>query len=352
MSTVNQQPSSKVAGPESPTAATNSLQSPPEQMRPSLRWQRRLALLLLLSQAGITVSGSIVRVTGSGLGCDTWPNCQDGSLVPVAGAQPWIHQIIEFGNRLLTFVVVAAAIAALVAVWKAGRRRELIVYGVLSIVGIIVQAVIGGISVHMELHWWSVALHFLPSMLLVWIAALLYTRVLEDDEQPPQRVFGANTRRFAACAAAALAVVLITGTMVTGSGPHSGDAEAGMEGRLELDTEMLAIVHAVCMYTYLLLTLLVVWQLYKQHAPQRAKFTAWVLVGMIIVQWAVGVAQFYLGVPRWTVPFHIAMSSVVVAFTAALWARGYARPRLPGAPFMFNKALAREKSLSAAKSKN
>lgn len=297
-----------------------------QQTHQSLKWQRRLALILLISQAGITVSGSIVRVTGSGLGCDTWPNCQEGSLVPVAGAQPWVHQLIEFGNRLLTFVVAAAAIAVLVAIMKAGRRRELVVYGALSIFGIVVQAVIGGISVHMELHWWFVALHFLPSMALVWIAALLYTRIPEDDQQAPQRVFGAHTRRFALAAAIALAVVLMTGTMVTGSGPHSGDADAGMEGRLELDTEVLAVVHAVCMYAYLLLTLLVLWQLYKQKSPQRAKRTAWVLVAVIIVQWAIGVAQFYLGVPRWTVPFHIAMSSVVVAFTAAFWARGYARP--------------------------
>lgn len=297
-----------------------------QQTHQSLKWQRRLALILLISQAGITVSGSIVRVTGSGLGCDTWPNCQEGSLVPVAGAQPWVHQLIEFGNRLLTFVVAAAAIAVLVAIMKAGRRRELVVYGALSIFGIVVQAVIGGISVHMELHWWFVALHFLPSMALVWIAALLYTRIPEDDQQAPQRVFGAHTRRFALAAAIALAVVLMTGTMVTGSGPHSGDADAGMKGRLELDTEVLAVVHAVCMYAYLLLTLLVLWQLYKQKSPQRAKRTAWVLVAVIIVQWAIGVAQFYLGVPRWTVPFHIAMSSVVVAFTAAFWARGYARP--------------------------
>lgn len=339
VSTVNQHPTNNLAEADSLPTEANSPQTHRQQMTPSLRWQRLWALLLLLAQAGITVSGSIVRVTGSGLGCDTWPNCQEGSLVPVAGAQPWVHQLIEFGNRLLTFVVVAAAIAVLVALVKAGRRRELIVYGALSIFGIVVQAVIGGISVHLELQWWSVAIHFLPSMILVWIAALLYTRIVEDDEQAPRQFFGANTRRFAALAAIALAIVLITGTMVTGSGPHSGDADAGMEGRLELDTEVLAIVHAVCMYAYLLLTLLVVWQLYKQKAPRRAKYTAWVLVGAIIVQWAIGVAQFYLGVPRWTVPFHIAMSSVVVAFTAALWARGYARPRLPGVPVMFGKSL-------------
>ena len=316
----------KRSEPEFVQSRMSDVSSVNQQTHQSLKWQRRLALILLISQAGITVSGSIVRGTGAGLGCDTWPNWHEGSLGPGAGAQPWVHQLIEFGNRLLTFVVAAAAIAVLVVVMKAGRRRELVVYGTLSIIGIGVQAVIGGISVHMDLHWWFVALHFLPSMALVWIAALLYARIPEDDQQAPHRVFGAHTRRFARAGAIALAVVLMTGTMVTGSGPHSGDADAGMEGRLELDTEVLAVVHAVCMYAYLLLTLLVLWQLYKQKAPQRAKRTAWVLVVVIIIQWAIGVAQFYLGVPRWTVPFHIAMSSVVVAFTAVLWARGYARP--------------------------
>lgn len=295
--------------------------------QPSIRLQRIFALLLLLGQGGITVTGSLVRVTGSGLGCDTWPLCHEGSLVPVPGAAPWIHQAIEFGNRLLTFVLSAAAIAVLVAVIRAGRRREIVGLAIASLAGIGVQAVIGGISVLVNLHWWAVAIHFLPSMILVWIAALLYMRIAESDDAAPQQRYSTTARTLTVLAAVALSLVLITGTMVTGSGPHSGDAGVGMEGRLDLDTRMLAYVHAGAMYVYLFTTLVTVYLLRREHAPKDAFRTSLVLVGALLVQWAVGVTQFYLGVPRWTVPIHIAMSSVVVAFCAFLYAHG--RRRMP-----------------------
>lgn len=291
----------------------------------SVRFQRIAALILLIAQGGITVTGSLVRVTGSGLGCDTWPLCHEGSLVPVAGAAPWIHQAIEFGNRLLTFVLAAIALVVFIAVLRAKRRREILVLSFVSGLGIIVQAILGGISVLLDLQWWSVAIHFLPSMVLVWIAALLYMRIAEPDDAPHVQRFSNATRIWTVVAAIALSVVLFTGTMVTGSGPHSGDAGVGMEGRLELDTEMLAYVHAGCMYLYLAATLVVVFLLWRQNAPQDAKRTALVLIAMIVAQWAVGVAQFYLGVPRWTVPVHIGLSSVVVAFSAFLYAHGRRR---------------------------
>ncbi|WP_245945512.1 heme A synthase [Corynebacterium senegalense] len=294
---------------------------------PSIGLQRLLALLLLIGQGGITVTGSLVRVTGSGLGCDTWPLCHEGSLVPVAGAAPWIHQAIEFGNRLLTFVLTAAAVAVIVAVYRAGRRSELKWLAIASLAGIVVQAIIGGISVRIDLRWWAVALHFLPSMILVWIAALLYMRIAESDDAEPQRRYTPSARTMTVLAAVALSLILVTGTMVTGSGPHSGDAAAGMDGRLELDTRMLVYVHAACMYLYLFTTLATVYILRRSNAPKDAFNTSLVLVAALVLQWAIGVTQFYLGVPRWTVPFHIAMSSVVVAFCAFLYAHG--RRRLP-----------------------
>lgn len=292
---------------------------------PSVRLQRILAFILLLAQGGITVTGSIVRVTGSGLGCDTWPNCHEGSLVPVQGAAPAVHQAIEFGNRLLTFVLAAFAIAVFVAVLRAGRRKELIVYSVLSGVGIIIQAILGGISVHLDLKWWAVAIHFLPSMLLVWIAALLYMRLAEPDHLPQVRMFAPIIRTLTIVAAVCLSVVLVTGTMTTGAGVHSGDEGVGMEGRLDVDIELMALIHAGTMYVYLAATLLVVWLLYRGMASRDAKNTGWVLLVMIGVQWAIGVIQFNLGVPRWTIPAHVAMSSVVVAFSAFLYAHGLRR---------------------------
>lgn len=294
---------------------------------PSLNLQRVLAMVLLICQGGITVTGSLVRVTGSGLGCDTWPLCHEGSLVPVAGAAPWIHQAIEFGNRLLTFVVGMAAGLVLLAVYRASRRKEVKVLAWISLLGVVVQAVIGGISVLLDLRWWSVAVHFLPSMVLVWVAATLYMRIAEPDDTAPTRRYPAAVRGWTVAAAVALCFVLVTGTMVTGSGPHSGDSGVGMDGRLELDTEMLAYTHAAFLYVYLIATLVVVYLLRKHNAPKDAFTTSLVLVAAIIVQWAIGVTQFRMGVPRWTIPAHIGMSSIVVAFSAFLFAHG--KRRLP-----------------------
>ena len=292
---------------------------------PSVRTQRIFALIMLIAQGGITFTGSLVRVTGSGLGCNTWPLCHEGSLFPVPGAAPWVQQVIEFGNRTLTFVVVATTILVFWAVMKAGRRNSIIVLSVLSGLGVVLQAVIGGISVLLDLRWWSVAIHFLPSMLLVWIAAVLYMRIKEPDDVAPTERFSPATRSLVVVAAVALCLVLVTGTMVTGSGPHSGDSGVGMEGRLAIDTQLLAYAHAACMYIYLVFTLIAVYMLRRQNAPKDAFNTALVLVAMIVVQWAIGVGQFYLGVPRWTVPMHIIMSSVVVAYSAFLYSHGSRR---------------------------
>ncbi|WP_425292141.1 COX15/CtaA family protein [Corynebacterium mastitidis] len=296
---------------------------------PSLHTQRLLALILLLCQGGITVTGSIVRVTGSGLGCNTWPQCHEGSLVPVRGAAPLIHQAIEFGNRLLTFVLVAAVVAVFTGLVRAERRAELIAYALISGLGVVLQAVIGGISVKLDLQWWSVALHFLPSMVLVWVAALLYVRVAEPDDVSPVRAYPRAARWSAVVAACALAVVLVTGTMVTGAGPHAGDAEAGMSGRLDVNIDVMAHVHGYLMYAYLLCTFVTVVLLTRYRAPERARRAGLVLLGMIVVQAAIGIAQYRLGVPRWSVPMHIAMSSVVVACTAFLYAHGLVRQEAP-----------------------
>jgi len=292
-----------------------------------LKLQRILAMVLLLCQGGITVTGSLVRVTGSGLGCNTWPLCHEGSLVPVAGAAPWIHQAIEFGNRTLTFVVAASAALVLLAVIRARRRKEITTLAWVSLLGVVLQAVIGGVSVLLDLRWWSVAVHFLPSMVLVFVAAMLYMRIAEPDDASPTRRYPTSAQTWTLIAAAALCVVLITGTMVTGSGPHSGDSGVGMEGRLQMDTRVLAYVHAVCMYLYLIATIITTVLLRNSDAPEDARRTSYVLIALILVQWAIGVTQFRLGVPRWTIPAHIAMSSAVVAFSSFLFAHG--KRRLP-----------------------
>ncbi len=292
---------------------------------PTIKVQRILALLLLIFQGGITVTGSIVRVTGSGLGCDTWPLCHEGSLVPVAGAAPWIHQAVEFGNRMLTFVLVAAALAVFLAVIAAKRRKEIKVHAFIQGIGIIIQALIGGITVLVDLHWYAVALHFLPSMLLVWLAAILYTRIGEPDDGEKVQKFPAWIRNIAMVSAVALLVVLVTGTMTTGAGPHSGDASITPEDRLNVDIDWMAHVHGYSMYVYLFFTIIVVAGVYKVGAPKVVQRISLLLVLFILIQGGIGIFQYNMGVPRWTIPFHIAMSSVVVAFTSLLWARGWVR---------------------------
>ena len=292
---------------------------------PTIRTQRILALILLLAHGGITVTGSIVRVTGSGLGCETWPACHEDSLVPVPGASPGIHQAIEFGNRLLTFVVMAAAIAVFVALIKAKRRRELIVYSLIAGLGVLVQAVIGGISVHVNLHWWAVALHFLPSMILVWVSALLFMRVAEPDDAGAVRGYPRAAQALAVLSAVMLSIVLITGTMTTGAGPHGGDATIAAEDRLQVDIDLMAHIHGYSMWVYLAATVALVIYLYAKRAEPRSLHIGIGLIAAILVQAAIGILQYRLGVPRWSIPLHVAMCSVVVAFTAILYSRGVVR---------------------------
>ncbi|MCS4489295.1 COX15/CtaA family protein [Corynebacterium sp. ES2794-CONJ1] len=288
-------------------------------------YQRRLVLFVLLAQAGITVTGSIVRVTGSGLGCNTWPLCHEGSLVPVPGAAPWIHQAIEFGNRLLTFVLIGIVIAAFISIVAAHRRKELVIHGIVQGIGVIIQAVLGGISVLLDLQWWSVAIHFLPSMLLVWLAAIFYIRVGEPDAGIPHRTYDQSLRYLVSFAAGLLVLVLATGTMVTGAGPHAGDSEAGMQGRLEVDIAWMAHIHAWTMYLLLAVVTLIAASLAFQRVPTKTKTTTLWLIATIVLQALIGVIQYRLGVPRWTVPVHIGFSSVVVALLGFLYAQGWSR---------------------------
>ena len=157
---------------------------------PSLRTQRLIAAAVVLTQGGIAVTGAIVRVTASGLGCPTWPQCFPGSFTPVPHAEvPGIHQAVEFGNRMITFLVVLTAALAVLAVTRARRRREVLVYAWLMPASTVMQAVIGGITVLTGLLWWTVAIHLLVSMAMVWLAVLLYVKIGEpDDGVPASRV--------------------------------------------------------------------------------------------------------------------------------------------------------------------
>ena len=295
---------------------------------PSLRVQKGIALANVFAQIGIMTTGVTVRVTASGLGCETWPRCNQDSFVPVPGAGPAIHQAIEFGNRLLTFVLAAIAVALLLALYRAGRRKGLIVLAWAMPAGILAQAVIGGITVLAGLAWWTVALHLLPSMVLAWLSGVLFARIGEDDNSPAQRVIPKPLAWLIVLSAILMAAVLVSGTMVTGAGPHAGDARVGVADRLQLPIQWLVHFHAELMVGYLCLLIGLVAGLVAMRTQGPAVRRCAILMGMIVAQAAVGITQYQLGVPELLVVIHVTLAGAITAVTGSLWAAGVIRERI------------------------
>nr|WP_194945942.1 COX15/CtaA family protein [Mycolicibacterium malmesburyense]CRL71757.1 cytochrome aa3 controlling protein [Mycolicibacterium malmesburyense] len=289
---------------------------------PSLRVQRVIALLVILTQGGIAVTGAIVRVTASGLGCPTWPQCFPGSFTPVPVAEvPVVHQVVEFGNRLVTFLVVATAAVAVLAVIRARRRREVLVYAWLMPASTVVQAVIGGITVLTGLLWWTVAIHLLASMTMVWLSVLLFVKIGEPDDGVLVRRAPRALRQLALLSAMALAAVLVTGTLVTGAGPHAGDKSVDRTiPRLEVEITTLVHAHSALMVAYLSLLIGLGFGLLAVRASRPVLVRLAVLVGLVVAQGLVGTVQFFTGVPAALVAVHVAGAALCTAATAALWA--------------------------------
>ena len=289
---------------------------------PSLRAQRIIAFLVILTQGGISVTGAIVRVTASGLGCPTWPQCFPGSFTPVPVAEvPVVHQAVEFGNRLITFLVVLTAAAAVLAVLRARRRREVLVYAWLMPVSTVAQAVIGGITVLTGLLWWTVAIHLLVSMTMVWLSVLLFVKIGEPDDGVPTRRAPKPLRQLTFLTGAALAAVLVTGTLVTGAGPHAGDKsiEAPVP-RLQVEIVTLVQLHASLLIAYLSLLVALVFALRAVAAPRPVVQRLAVLLAVVAAQALVGRVQYALEVPAALVAVHVAGAAICTAATAALWA--------------------------------
>jgi cytochrome c oxidase assembly protein subunit 15 len=289
---------------------------------PSLRTQRVIAALVILTQGGIAVTGAIVRVTASGLGCPTWPQCFPGSFTPVAHAEvPRIHQAVEFGNRMITFAVVITAILAVLAVTRARRRAEVLVYAWLMPASTVLQAVIGGITVLTGLLWWTVAIHLLASMAMVWLAVLLYVKIGEPDEGEPTATVVPPLRWLTALSATTLAAVLVAGTLVTAAGPHAGDTSPYRTvPRLRIEITTLVHAHSSLLVAYLGLLVGLGFGLLAVHAPRPVLLRLGVLVLLVFAQAAVGTVQFFTGVPAALVAVHVAGAAACTAATAALWA--------------------------------
>jgi cytochrome c oxidase assembly protein subunit 15 len=289
---------------------------------PSLRTQRLIAAAVVLTQAGIAVTGAIVRVTASGLGCPTWPQCFPGSFTPVPHAEvPGIHQAVEFGNRMITFLVVLTAALAVLAVTRARRRREVLVYAWLMPASTVMQAVIGGITVLTGLLWWTVAIHLLVSMAMVWLAVLLFVKIAEPDHGVPTPRVPKPLRQLTILTALILAAQLVSGTLVTAAGPHAGDKSADrVVPRLEVQVTTLVHVHTSLLIAYLSLLVALGFALAAARAPRPVLLRLGVLVVLVLAQGLVGTVQFYTGVPAALVALHVAGAAACTAATAALWA--------------------------------
>lgn len=291
---------------------------------PGLRTQQWLAAAVVFTQGFISVTGAIVRVTASGLGCPTWPQCFPGSYVPVAVSEvPRIHQAIEFGNRMVTFAVVITAALAVLAVIRARRRTEVLVYAWLMPGSTVLQAVIGGITVRTGLAWWTVAVHLLVSMLMVWLAVQFFVKVGQTDDEAAVVTYlvPAPLRALTALCAATLAGVLVTGTLVTAAGPHAGDKSATRTvARLKVEVATLAHLHESLLIGFLGLLVGLAFGMAAVQAAKPVVRRLVVVVELAFGQGLIGVVQYFTGVPAVLVTLHVAGAVLVTGATASLWA--------------------------------
>jgi cytochrome c oxidase assembly protein subunit 15 len=267
------------------------------------RWLRPLAWASLLANIGIVLTGGAVRLTGSGLGCPTWPRCTEDSYVPHGEVD--YHSAIEFGNRTLTFVLGAVAVATLVAGWRTGRRdvRAMVV---LLFLGIPAQAVVGGITVRTDLNPWVVAFHLLVSMAMIGLAVRLLLAV--DAPLPEARDDHVATLAWVVFAAAW--AVLYLGTVVTGSGPHAGDVDAV---RNDLDPRTTSQVHADLVFLFVGLTVGLLLALLASGGRPRAARAVAVLLGVELAQGVVGFVQYVTDLPVVLVGLHLLGAALVSA---------------------------------------
>jgi cytochrome c oxidase assembly protein subunit 15 len=261
---------------------------------------RRVTLLALVALVVIVVSGAAVRLSGSGLGCTDWPTCEEGRLAPESVTDA--NAMIEFGNRAFTGVVsVAVVLAVLGALRRRPRRRDLTVLAVGLVVGVAAQAVLGGMVVWYGLSPWFVMAHFLLSLVLVTDAVVLHHRAGTDGEREVPlvgRAAGVLTRLVALSAA----VVVVTGTVVTATGPHAGDDSAE---RFDLALPDVARVHGAAVVVLLALVLALLRVLWRGGAPAVVHDAARVLLLVLVAQAAVGYTQWFTGVPALLVGVHV-----------------------------------------------
>ena len=277
-----------------------------------LRWLTWVALAAVVTNAGIVLTGAVVRLTASGLGCPTWPECTAGKLVvhPELG----FHGYVEFGNRLLTFVVAAVPLVAIVlSLLLRPRRRPVLALSVGLLGGIFANALLGGITVLTGLNPWTVAAHLLVSVGLVYLAYALWVRVRETGDGPRVWQAGPGARTLVRAVAAAALLTIALGTVVTGSGPHAGDPAAG---RMGFSPETVSQLHADAVFLLIGLTVAAVLTLRGLGAPPAVQRAMVVLLAVELLQGTIGYVQYFTGLPIALVAAHVA--GAMLLWVAAL----------------------------------
>lgn len=265
---------------------------------------------LLFSQSAIVVTGGAVRLTSSGLGCPTWPECVPGSYTPVPNqAEGQLHAWIEFGNRLLTFILVLSALITLIAVLKS-RRRDLRILAVGQFLGIFAQGVLGGITVLTNLNPFAVASHYLLSTILIAASVSLYTRrhipCIKKSSHRQSDLFS----RFHVVGAF---IVVVLGTILTGAGPHAGDVDAP---RIDLRIQTAALMHGLAVIFLLLITVAFF------RADETDLKTKELLVKFFLIsiaQGGIGFIQYLQGVPELLVAIHLVGAVIVWIGAWKIW---------------------------------
>lgn len=288
---------------------------------------RRITFWTIVALGAIVLTGVSVRLTGSGLGCPDWPNCDDQQFIPTGEYQ--YHAWIEFGNRLVTGIVsVAVILAVLGSLWRVPKRNDLVWWSLGLVAGVGAQVLLGRWVVTSELEPWIVIAHFLLSMVLLWNAIVLHHRADERNrkdrspsdassdpssgdslsklpsERNPSQAGDSRLRAMLWVMSVMAGWVLVNGTLVTGSGPHGGDENAE---RLSFDIADVARLHSISVIVFCVLVLGIFWMLFRSswRLPEEALKPMYVLMVVIAVQGFIGYLQYFNDVPELLVGLHV-----------------------------------------------
>jgi heme a synthase len=266
----------------------------------------------LVAQSGIILTGAIVRLTGSGLGCPTWPQCAPGSFTPTPSQAEGFHKWIEFGNRLLTFILAAIAIAVLVyGIRKFRHHKMLLALSIAPLAGTAFQAVLGGITVLTALNPFTVMAHFLVSIFLVALAVALIWKAKNPEPTKPLEQLPATGHYLIQTMVGVGLLVIILGTITTGAGPHSGDTEAA---RFNLDVRSMAWLHADAVWLFMGLVVgsLVLVRVVKIKTSLSLNLN--LIISLSLLQAVVGYSQWFSGLPWALVAVHVGLAVLLWIF--------------------------------------